>query len=252
MNDRLEVLVVDDGSVEPRAVAAVVAGSPHARLLRRGGAGPAAARNAGARAARGTVICFTDDDCEPRVDWVERLVGALERGADAVGGQTVAGTNSALVRASELVSHAPALVSTETTGLSFAPSNNLACRAESLAVVPFDERYPTAAGEDREWCARFLRTGRSLRYEPSAVVIHHQELDLRSFLRQQIRYGRGAFMFRRLGGDARALERPAFYAALMRNGFAEGFLAGSLVCFAQLATAAGFTAEWLKTRRSAR
>jgi glycosyltransferase involved in cell wall biosynthesis len=250
LNDRLEVLVVDDGSDDSRAVASVVAENPQARLLRRDGRGPAAARNAGIRAARGTYICFTDDDCEPRVDWVERLVATLRGGADAVGGRTVGGTTSALVRASELVSHAPAFVPTRPDLLPFAPSNNLACLADALADVPFDERYGTAAGEDREWCARLLRTGRSLRFEPSAVVIHHQELDLWSFLRQQTRYGRGAFMFRRLGDEPSALEPPAFYADLMRRGFAEGFLAGSFVCLAQLAAATGFSAEWLKTRRS--
>jgi glycosyltransferase involved in cell wall biosynthesis len=249
VKDQLEVIVVDDGSVEAEAVAEAVSSCEVARLLRQGAAGPAVARNVGVRAARGTFICLTDDDCEPRIDWVERIVAPLRLEADAVGGTTIGSPSSAVVRASELVARAPALVSSPLDALSFTPSNNLATRSEVLRAVPFDERYTLAAGEDRDWCERLLRSGRVLRHEPSAVLVHHQELDMRSFVRQQVRYGRGAFRVRRLGAEPRALERPRFYAQLVRLGFGEGVAAGGLVCASQLATAAGFIAEWLTTWR---
>ena len=252
IKERLEVVVVDDGSLDGDAVADAVSRWPGTRLRLQAPSGPAAARNAGARAARGTFICFTDDDCEPREDWAERLVEALQGKTDAVGGRTVGATSAAIVRASELIAHAPAFVSAREDSLVFTPSNNLACRADVLAALPFDERYPAAAGEDREWCERLLRSGRVLRYEPSAVVVHHDDPDLRSFLRRQLRYGRGAFRFRRLGPEPRSLEQPWFYVQLVRRGFAEGPIAGALVCLAQLTTAAGFAAEWLKTRREGR
>src|SRR5205823_4920199 len=153
---------------------------------------------------------------------------------------------NAIVRASELIARAPALGSARDT-LVFTPSNNLACAAEVLSALPFDERYSAAAGEDREWCERLLRSGRVLRYEPSAVLVHRQELDIWSFLRQQLRYGRGAFRFRRMRAAPLSLEQPRFYARLVRHGFAEGPIVGTLVCVAQLTTAAGFAAEWLKT-----
>ena len=47
-------------------------------------------------------------------------------------------------------------------------------------------------------------------------------------------------------------KQPWFYVQLVRRGFAEGPVAGVLVCLAQLTTAAGFAAEWLKTRREGR
>ena len=246
------MVVVDDGSLDGDAVAEAVSRWPGARLRRQAPSGPAAARNAGARAARGTFICFTDDDCEPHEDWAERLVEALQSKTDAVGGRTVGATSDAIVRASELIAHAPALVSAREDSLVFTPSNNLACRADVLAAVPFDERYPEAAGEDREWCERLLRSGHVLRYEPSAVLVHHDEPDIRSFLQRQLRYGRGAFRFRRLGPEPRSLEQPWFYVQLVRRGFSEGPIAGMLVCVAQLTTAAGFAAEWVKTRREGR
>jgi mycofactocin glycosyltransferase len=70
--DELEVVVVDDGSVASADVAAVVARHPRARLIQQAGRGPAAARNAGARASRGSFLCFTDDDCAADRDWAER------------------------------------------------------------------------------------------------------------------------------------------------------------------------------------
>ena len=46
-----EIIVVDDGSTDADGVSAVVGSQPLARLVRAGGHGPAAARNAGAAAA---------------------------------------------------------------------------------------------------------------------------------------------------------------------------------------------------------
>ena len=69
------VVVVDDGSAEPSEVAAVAAG---ARLLRHERArGPAAARNAGLRAAGTELVAFLDSDCVPEAGWLERLAGHL-------------------------------------------------------------------------------------------------------------------------------------------------------------------------------
>jgi glycosyltransferase involved in cell wall biosynthesis len=248
LKDEYEVLVVDDGSIDGDAVATAASGWPMVRALRQPAAGPAAARNAGVRAARGDFICFTDDDCEPEEEWAARLVAALRRGADAVGGRTIAGNRSAVARASELIAHAPAESVEPGGALSFTPSNNLGCRAVVVSAVPFDEGYPAAAGEDREWCARLRSAGYSLRHEPAAALVHRQALGISSFFSQQVRYGRGAFRFRRMGPDRRSIERPVFYARLLRRAFAEGPAAGVLVFAAQIATAVGFVAEWLRTR----
>src|SRR5438132_988303 len=84
----LELVVVDDGSLEPGRVGAAVAGSK-ARLLRsERPRGPAAARNLGAGAAAAPILLFTDDDCEPAPDWAARMTAAVERGADVVAGLT--------------------------------------------------------------------------------------------------------------------------------------------------------------------
>jgi glycosyltransferase involved in cell wall biosynthesis len=247
--ERLEVIVVDDGSLAEEEVASIIARHRRARLIRRGSGGPAAARNAGALDAGGAFLCFTDDDCEPQRDWVENLVNRLQQGADAAAGTTLS-RGGVLAAASEITAHAPAAVRPSGgSDLAFAPSNNLACTKAAFEATPFDESYPDAAGEDREWCARLTAAGYVLHAEPKAQIIHHQELTFGRFLRQQARYGRGAFRFRRIG-ERRPLEPAGFYKALLRRAFADSFSVGLLVCLAQAATAAGFVHAWAVERGS--
>ncbi len=85
-----EIIVVDDGSADgttqsvlrdARHVAAGLRALTHAENR-----GPAAARNTGLAAARGEIVAFTDDDCEPEPSWLAELVRALERATpDVVG-----------------------------------------------------------------------------------------------------------------------------------------------------------------------
>jgi glycosyltransferase involved in cell wall biosynthesis len=247
-SDRLEVIVVDDGSANCAAVEDVVRDRPQVRLVLQAGAGPAAARNSGARAARGSYICFTDDDCEPRAAWAERLADALSGGAAAAAGVTFSGApGDPLADASELIAAALSPSRNGAEGLAFAPSNNLGCRAELVVEIPFDETFPLAAGEDRDWCARLRAAGYVLVREPEAVVVHRQRLSFDDFWNQQVRYGQGAFRFRR-GIGARSLEPPKFYAQLVRQGFRSSVRTGLLVGVAQLATAVGFITEWTRSR----
>jgi glycosyltransferase involved in cell wall biosynthesis len=236
----LEVVVVDDGSRDAAAVAAAAAGAS-VRLVRLERRGPSAARNVGARAALAPFVCFTDDDCEPAPGWVARLVARLRAGADAVGGPTVNGNpRNRLGAASQLVANAPA-------DECFAPASNLACRVETLRRHPFDETYG-AGGEDREWFARLAAAGCALDFEPGAVVLHFQELSLGGFWRKHVRYGHGAYRFRRAHRGGR-LEPAGFYAGLLRDGFRRGPLLGALVALSQVATAAGFARAAARSRR---
>ncbi len=245
-----EVVVVDDASSDAEAVAAVVAAVPRARLVRGEGQGPAAARNLGARSTEAAVLCFTDDDCRPGPGWVAALAARIGAEADAVAGPTRNGRRGdVLAAASQTVTNHLCESSLDGGHVGFAPTSNVACRASLHRAVPFDESFPLAAGEDRDWCSRLAAAGMALAWEPAAGVDHHQDLTLRRFWRQQSRYGRGAHRWQqdRPAGDR--LQSPRFYVDLLRKGFAQGPRTGSLVVLAQVATATGLAREALASRR---
>lgn len=73
--DRYEIIVVDDGSADDTAALARRPGVICASIP---ASGPAAARNHGARLARGELLFFTDADCEPDSRWAEALLAAFD------------------------------------------------------------------------------------------------------------------------------------------------------------------------------
>jgi glycosyltransferase involved in cell wall biosynthesis len=240
-----EIVVVDDGGAEPLAVAAVVDEQPGTRLVRLDGCGPAAARNAGVRAAAGEVVCFTDDDCEPSPTWSSRLVACLDEGADAAGGTSVSGRlGDPFVNASELIlRELQRSTSHRLLGRVFIPSNNLACRRDLVVEHPFDEQFRRAAGEDRAWCARVASAGKTLVLAEGAVVAHSPQLGLGGFWRQHVRYGHGARIFAGMQPGADWEEPRSFYLTLLREGLRGGPACAALIVLAQIATTAGYLRE---------
>jgi glycosyltransferase involved in cell wall biosynthesis len=247
----LEVIVVDDASRDPGAVhAAAARACPAARVVRGPGRGPATARNVGVRTARGQTVCFTDDDCRPAPDWAARLAAACD-GAAAAGTTLADPAAGRCAAAAQLLTHVLQVGSLrpDGAGLGFAPTCNLACATALAHALPFDESFPLAAGEDRDWCARLGQAGVRLSYAPAAVVVHGPQLGLGGLLRQQRRYGRGAVRHRQAGGSLAGL---AYYARLARACARAGARVTALVVLAQAAVAVGAAAELAGRARSAR
>ncbi len=187
----IEVIVVDDGSAD--GTPEVVAGFPEIRLLRQENRGPAAARNAGASAARGEVLCFTDADCRPRPDWVRRLSAPLFRdGTDDIaavcGGYGIVNPECVLARCIHreiLFRHRRMPDFPRVFG-----SYNVAIRKDIfMRIGGFDPSYREASGEDNDLSYEILRAGRKIAFERKALVDHRHPERLGRYLREQFRHG---------------------------------------------------------------
>jgi GT2 family glycosyltransferase len=265
--DDYEVVVVDDAGAGDDDVAAAIDQFRRSNdvtvtlVSQRSSGGPAVARNAGAAAARGRHLAFTDDDCEPRADWLSRLACHLrEHPSAAVGGLIINSLPSVPYSTASqlLIDYLYDYYHVELSGARFFTSNNLAMAVDGFrSIGGFDESFPLAAAEDREFCERWQRAGRRLVYAEDAVVYHGHRLDLRQFIRQHFNYGRGADYLHRsrarhTGAPVRPnLEPVSFYVNLLRFPLRSGIswralpLVG-LMSLSQIAYASGYFAERFK------
>lgn len=226
----VQVIVVDDASTDRTpAVVSHVPGISYIHRPRSGGF--AAACNRGARAARGTYLCFLSSGVTVAGDWLDQLVGTAQSGeAGAVGAK--------LLQADGRVREAGAVIWRDGSATSYgrgAEANDPAydfrrsvdyCSAVCLLVRRevfertggFDERYVPGSCEDADICLSVQSLGYRVVYEPRAQVVYHegassiepgQEADRARFSAKWP----GA-LAQRLENDPRSVRR----AALARNG----------------------------------
>jgi len=167
-----EVIVVDDGhddatrSLVHRFAARAPHGATVCYLRPSRGRGPAVARNAGWRVARGDIIAFTDDDTVPDPDWLvqgERAMRVPEAPAAVCGAVKVP-------LPPRITDHARM-----TEGLAraeFVTANAFVRRSALARVKGFDERFRRAWREDSDLQFRLLDQVGPVLPCPQAVVTH--------------------------------------------------------------------------------
>ncbi len=203
------VIVVDDGSDQPVPIPETRGTRCRVTVLRHDTAhGPAAARNAGLRAATTEFVAFLDSDVVPRSGWLEVMLGhfsdpevalvaprivALDAESNALARYEHTRSSLDLGRREAAVhSRGP---------VSYVPSAAMLVRRQALlAVGGFDESMRVA--EDVDLCWRLERAGRRLRYEPAAHVAHDHRVAFRAWFSRKMFYGTGAAPLARRHGPA--------------------------------------------------
>jgi glycosyltransferase involved in cell wall biosynthesis len=218
----LEVLVVDNAPSDEstrKLVEGLAAADPRLRYVREPGPGLSRARNRGLAEARGEYLAYTDDDVAVDAGWIEGLLRGFGRGPDVACVTGLVATAGISGPAEEYFDARAAAWSTRCRpalyGFDGGPdagplhpyqpslfgtgANVAFDRAFLQELGGFDEALGAGArtrgGEDLDVFVRVLRGGRSIAYEPAAVVWHHHRADQTALLHQMYGYGAGLSAF---------------------------------------------------------
>jgi GT2 family glycosyltransferase len=191
-------VIVADASTEPSATAAVVA-NHKARVLQCDRAGASYQRNAGAAAARRSIVAFVDDDVRVSNAWASAVERAFELYPDVAfltGRVAVPPEQAGYSRPVAIKDEPDPADLTPATRGTLGHSANLAVRSEAFERVGgFDERIGPGrtipAAEDSELLDRLFAAGFQGRYEPDALAWHDQWRTRNELVKLEWRYGLG-------------------------------------------------------------
>ena len=155
-----------------------------------------AARNVGIKAASGEIIAFTDADCRPQPQWLEKLITLFENTEiDLVFGE-IEGLPSRnwLERYAEKNKVLSQHYTLENSFCPYGQTANLAARRSLFERIGLFRPYLTTGG-DADFCWRALKEShdqseKKWHFEPQAIVFHRHRSTLMELAKQWQRYGR--------------------------------------------------------------
>lgn len=184
----VELIVVDDGSTDQTQM--VVGAFPDVKYFYQDNAGPAAARNLGAKVSLGRWLCFTDADCRPQENWLIQLTAPLKDPAVAVvaGSYGIANAHQKLSRCIHqeiLFRHRRLPDEVKVFG-----SYNFLIRREVFEKVKgFCALYRRASGEDNDLSYKIASEGYKIFFARTALVDHCHTAELKKYLAEQKQHG---------------------------------------------------------------
>ena len=144
------------------------------RVVRQPGRGIARNMNVGLREAKHEIVLVTHDDCRVEPSWVDHCHRLALAHPDALlsGRVLPGGDDPSAVPSTRTDTIAHDFTGSLESGALYA-NNMVLPRAATIRFGGFDERagFETSA-EDRDFCYRWLRAGRAVRFEPEMVVTH--------------------------------------------------------------------------------
>ncbi|HTF88388.1 MAG TPA: glycosyltransferase [Planctomycetota bacterium] len=183
-----ELIVVDDSSSEAAAISVMQrAGAGYLRLEKN--SGPAVARNAGARKARGEIVVFIDSDVVVRADTLEKLARVFtdEPAVDACFGSYDERPDATSVVSTyrNLLHHY-----VHQTGPRDATTFWAGCgairREVFVDIGGYDERFARPSIEDIELGMRLCAAGHTIRLAPQIQVKHLKRWRLAEMVRVDV------------------------------------------------------------------
>ncbi len=178
-----EAVVVDDGSKDKTFE--VTKGFGKVRVLRQRNAGPAVARNNGARKAKGECLVFLDSDCVADSNWLREMVKPFKN-------RQIAGVQGIYWNAqSELIARFVHLEiehryekMARQQFIDFVGTYSAAYRKRVfLEAKGFDTGFPMASGEDTDLSFRINEAGHKMAFNQKAFVHHSHPISLAKYLK---------------------------------------------------------------------
>jgi GT2 family glycosyltransferase len=221
-NLSVEIIVVDNNSRDDTRAAVAGAARASAIPVRyefEPAQGLSFARNRGLKAAKGSIIAFTDDDCVVDPGWISALWGefAADPDVSVAGGRVDLYARDdqpvSIRRFAERVRYADAA---QIYGLIMG-CNMAIRRGVAERIGGFDPAFGGSKGvvaDDIEFVYRALKQGLGILYTPKALVLHHHGRrtadDLRAVNRSYVR-GRGALFCKYVLRADRTMLRHAWW-----------------------------------------
>jgi len=186
-----EILVVDDGSVEPPAVIRNRIVQFKIKMLRQNHSGVSVARNHGIELASGEILMFIDSDCTARQGCLASVMKTVPThpGDQAFQLHVVGDRSYPVGRAEELHLETVQRHKLDATGriLWLNTAGFVLRNQKSWVSNLFDAR--ALRGQDTELLARLLASGKHPIFLPDAVVEHHPDLTVWKYLVKALRSG---------------------------------------------------------------
>lgn len=188
-----EVIVVNDGSND--ITEAIVKEYVHKygfKLITTENRGLANARNTGLESATGDIIAYVDDDAYPDPDWLTYFAIEFSKTTHAgIGGPNITADGDGPI--AECVSNSPGnpvhVLMSDKEAEHIAGCNMAFCRETLKKIGGFDPQFKVA-GDDVDVCWTLQKQGFTLGFSPSAMVWHSRRGSIKSYLKQQLNYGR--------------------------------------------------------------
>lgn len=180
-----EIIVVDDGSKDQTM--AIAKNFSGVVFLEQEHRGPAAARNTGARKARGDLLLFIDSDCMASENWVAEMVKPFgNKEISGVQGRYRTGQKSVIARFAQLEIEDRYDRMRKKSYIDFIGSYAAGYRKDVfLKCGGFDEAFSMASGEDPELSFKLAKAGHKMVFNANAVVYHNHAASLEAYLKQK-------------------------------------------------------------------